>query len=178
MQRRQLSQRGDAERTQEYIRRAEGHRPSGQVQPSGFLDQPFLHQRLHCGRRIHAPHLLDKGAGHRLIVRNNGQDFQRSRRKRRVAPRVHDIFDIRRISRFGGKLPAVLQLEQHKTAVFGLVIVPQGKKKARYRVLLHPQHARQAFRRDRLGMSEQHGLYRGLGLFQIHFNPLPLLWQS
>ena len=71
MQRRQVSQRAQAEHTQETVGDLERDGLAGQVQTPGFLDQSFFQQLGYDGRGIHAADLLNKAAGDRLVVGND-----------------------------------------------------------------------------------------------------------
>lgn len=105
---------------------AEADRATRQIQTSGFFDQAFFQQTGHAGGGIYAAHLLNKSAGHRLVVGDDGQGLHGRRAKRHSAAAVQHAAHTVRPLGLGGKLPPGIEMQQAQTAVLPLVAGVQG----------------------------------------------------
>ena len=152
---------------------AEADRPARQVQPARFLDQPFFQQAGHAGGGVHPAHLLDEGAGHRLVVSDDGQRLHRRLGQGRGPPVFQGAADIGAVLVFGGQLPVVPQAQQGQPAVRLHTAGLQGFQPFLHQRLGPFQGGGQLVGAHRVPVGEQHGFQHRHSLSFLHLFPPP-----
>ena len=108
---RKLFQAFQTERAQKMRGRTVGERAPGQLEPAGFLQKLFFNQRIDHPGTVHAAHLLDQRAGHRLVISGHRKHLERRLRKRNVAAQCERVLNHRRKGFQCGKLEPVPQTQ-------------------------------------------------------------------
>ena len=156
----QVGEALEAEMIEEGLGRAIGDRPAGRAAAAAHADPAGLHQQVQRALAgCDAAHLLDFGAGRRLVIGDDGEGFERGARQRPAL----GLFAPQQEAKVLGGAEGPLVAAPHEIDAAAGIALGQQRRAARRRRRPRPDTAAMSVGSQRLGRGEEQRLERCAG---------------